>query len=64
MEGAPLAEAGALIGALGAALVLLARTRGALLAGLGAFALAEGALALALVGGDEARALLGSPARS
>ena len=64
MEGAPVAEAGAVVGALGTGLVLLARTRAALLAGLGAFAVAEAALALSLLGGDEARALVGSPARA
>ena len=63
MEGAPVAEAGALVGALGTALVLLARTRSALLAGLAAFAAAEAALALSLLDGDEARALVGSSPR-
>ena len=64
MEGSPLAEVGAVVGALGTGLVLLARTRIALLAGLAAFAVAEMGLALSLVGGDEARALVGSPARA
>ena len=62
MEGGAVAEVGALLGALGAALVLLPRGRLALLAGLVALAGAEAALGASIVG-DEARGLVESPAR-
>ena len=63
MGDAPVAETGALVGAVGTTLVLFARTRGTLLIGLGAFVAAEIALALSLLGRDEVNVLLGSPAR-
>ena len=58
------AELAAVLGALGATLVLVPRARFALLAGLFALAAAEAALGATLIAGDEARALVGSPLRA
>ncbi|MGH3112513.1 MAG: hypothetical protein ACRDOP_03505, partial [Gaiellaceae bacterium] len=61
MERVELAEAAAVLGALAAPLLLLARTRLVLLAGVALLAAAQVALAFALVP-DQLEDLVGSPA--
>ena len=61
VESTAVAELGAVVGAFAAVLVLLARGRLGLLAGLAAAAAAEGFLGASLVGGDDLRALVASP---
>jgi O-antigen ligase len=57
------AELAAVLGALGVSLVLVPRVRVALLGGLVVMGAAEAALGVTLLAGDEARALVASPAR-
>jgi hypothetical protein len=63
MEHGDLAQAAALVGALGAGLVLLARRPAHLVAGLAVLALAEAGLAAALVPRRDLERLVASPAR-
>ncbi|MBA2536225.1 MAG: O-antigen ligase family protein [Actinobacteria bacterium] len=63
MRNEVVAELAAVLGALGATLALVPRARLALVAGLVVIAAAEGMLGATLLDGNEARALVASPAR-